>query len=586
MYRQCCIWSHGQTPVWRLFATNALFLWAAIASGQDVAIDARTSSDHIEQLAPDELFRSLSEADKAFREFDYPSAAKLYERITERNPYNGDYWMRLARCQDQIKNYDKAIVSLQRALDLGDDSPPGQTQYQIAVLYTRQGDVKSAIDWLEKSMRARHEHRPVLGTDKRLDSLRSDPRFAAVAGTAVDAGKLSRAEQWSRDLDHLVEEAARMHPLWHEGNRAERFRRAAEILRGRITDLTDEQLFVEIQKTIVLLGDGHSRVQTLGKVAATPRLPLVLHFFSDGLFVTDAADAYRDLVGCRIDRIGKVAPPEAERLLAQIVSHDNPIGIKANGPFSLVNPQRLLALGMIEDTSKVRLEVTDPAGEQRVVDVEPDKPLAQSGNLFPSKLPGAAEPPFYMRRIKENLWFEALPEIDGVYVQFNEVSNQAGRQIVDVARALREYLVAHPTKVLVLDVRHNGGGNTYLYLPLLKALMHYELIQPEGKIFAIIGRHTFSAAQNFTNDVDRLTGAIFVGEPTGSRPSFAGESTQAVLPYSGVGLSISTRIHAHAYATDRRIWIAPDVPAELSSSDYFANRDPALAAIRAIVNNK
>jgi hypothetical protein len=99
----------------------------------------------------------------------------------------------------------------------------------------------------------------------------------------------------------------------------------------------------------------------------------------------------------------------------------------------------------------------------------------------------------------------------------------------------------------------------------------------------VIGRATFSAAQNFTNDVDRLTGTIFVGEPTGSRPSFAGEGTMAVLPYSGIGLSISTRLHQHAYATDRRIWIAPDVPAELSSADYFANRDPALDAIQAIV---
>lgn len=138
----------------------------------------------------------------------------------------------------------------------------------------------------------------------------------------------------------------------------------------------------------------------------------------------------------------------------------------------------------------------------------------------------------------------------------------------------------------MLDVRHNGGGNTYLYPPLLKALLYYELTQPGGKIFAIIGRQTFSAAQNFTNDVDRLTDAIFVGEPTGSRPSFAGESTQAVLPYSGVGFGISTCLHQHVYATDRRIWIAPDVPAELSSADYFANRDPALAAILDIMKRQ
>ncbi len=134
-----------------------------------------------------------------------------------------------------------------------------------------------------------------------------------------------------------------------------------------------------------------------------------------------------------------------------------------------------------------------------------------------------------------------------------------------------------------MDLRHNGGGDTYLYPPLLKTLLFYELTQPDGRIFALIGRNTFSAAQNFTNDVDRLTAAVFVGEPTGSRPSFVGESTRVVLPYSDVGVSISTRLHQHAYATDRRIWVAPDIPVALSSTDYFANRDPALAAILEII---
>ena len=481
---------------------------------------------------------------------------------------------------------ERAISSFQRGLALGDDSAPGQTEYLIALLYVRTGDAKNAIDWLEKAMAARHEHRPVLRTDKRLDALRSDPRFARLAADAIDADTLSREQRWRRDLDHLADEAARMHVLWHEGDRAQRFLHAVRGIQERIGDLTDEQLLVEIQKAIVLLGDGHSSVRTPGKVPATRRLPLTVYFFSDGLFVIDAAERYKDLIGCRIDKIGAASPADAERLLAQVVSHDNPMGIKANGSYSLVNPQRLLSLGMIDDPREVQLQVTDRAGNRSTVAIEPSKPLAQTGNLFASKLAGSADPPLYLRRVGENLWFEPLPEIDGVYVQFNQVGNQKDRQIVDVVRELRDYLASHSCKALVLDVRHNGGGNTYLYPPLLKALLYYELTQPGGKIFAIIGRQTFSAAQNFTNDVDRLTDAIFVGEPTGSRPSFAGESTQAVLPYSGVGFGISTRLHQHVYATDRRIWIAPDVPAELSSADYFANRDPALAAILDIMKRQ
>jgi hypothetical protein len=192
----------------------------------------------------------------------------------------------------------------------------------------------------------------------------------------------------------------------------------------------------------------------------------------------------------------------------------------------------------------------------------------------------------YLKRVGDYFWFEPLAEIDGLYVQFNQVMNQKGRTIAEFGKELRSYLDAHPTKALVIDVRHNGGGDTYLYLQLLKTLLYYEFSRPEGKLFAVIGRNTFSACQNFSTDVDRMTDAIFVGEPTGSSPNMAGESTETVLPYSGLGVSISTRLHHHSYATDRRIWIAPDVPAELSSVDYFANRDPALEAIRAIVKRE
>ena len=49
----------------------------------------------------------------------------------------------------------------------------------------------------------------------------------------------------------------------------------------------------------------------------------------------------------------------------------------------------------------------------------------------------------------------------------------------------------------------------------------------------IIGRDTFSAAQNTISELERRTKAILVGEPTGSSPNFIGESLAIPLPYSG-----------------------------------------------------
>jgi hypothetical protein len=101
---------------------------------------------------------------------------------------------------------------------------------------------------------------------------------------------------------------------------------------------------------------------------------------------------------------------------------------------------------------------------------------------------------------------------------------------------------------------------------------------------AIIGRNTFSAAQNFTSYLDMLTDVIFVGEPTSSRPVHVGDEAMVRLPYSGIVGSIAAYLHHDAISRDARVWIAPDAPVGLSWADYAAGKDPALDAAVAILS--
>jgi hypothetical protein len=85
---------------------------------------------------------------------------------------------------------------------------------------------------------------------------------------------------------------------------------------------------------------------------------------------------------------------------------------------------------------------------------------------------------------------------------------------------------------LVIDLRWNGGGNTLLVQPLLHHLISCAKVRRPAGLFVIIGRGTFSAAQNTATAIERETSAVFVGEPSGSRPNFIGETMQFELPYS------------------------------------------------------
>ena len=92
-----------------------------------------------------------------------------------------------------------------------------------------------------------------------------------------------------------------------------------------------------------------------------------------------------------------------------------------------------------------------------------------------------------------------------------------------------------------------------------------------------MGRTTFSAAQHFLHKFEELTYAVFVGEPSGAKPSHFGDGRRIVLDNSGLTLRVST-IYWHSWlANDFRDAINPHIPVTMSSSDYPC-QDPVLRA--------
>jgi hypothetical protein len=180
---------------------------------------------------------------------------------------------------------------------------------------------------------------------------------------------------------------------------------------------------------------------------------------------------------------------------------------------------------------------------------------------------------------------EPVTEAEAVYFQYNQVQNMDGVTIDMFADSLVATLRRTGARNLIVDVRRNSGGNGFLNRPLVNALVHFETDAPDHRIYGIAGRNTFSAAQNFINVVEGMTDAIFVGEPTGSRPNMIGESTTVILPYSGLRTSISSRLFQDSHAHDDRVWIPPDVPVTMTSTDYFENRDPVLDAVFELIRD-
>jgi C-terminal processing protease CtpA/Prc len=143
---------------------------------------------------------------------------------------------------------------------------------------------------------------------------------------------------------------------------------------------------------------------------------------------------------------------------------------------------------------------------------------------------------------------------------------------------LRQVIADGKPRHLILDLRHNSGGNSFSYVELLRTLVAFSAGEGQ-KVYVLIGRNVYSAAANLSTDLERLVRPVFVGEPTSGTGNQWGDENPFILPYSGLAGAFSGVRWQLSNPWDERRSIVPQVPVQLTAGDYFAGRDPALDAV-------
>src|SRR5687768_1360623 len=386
-----------------------------------------------------------------------------------------------------------------------------------------------------------------------------------------------RVNGWRHDIAFWLEQVRKQHYIYKSKPLPASLVRAAADLSRNVPKFSDERVLFEMQRLAAHIGDGHTYVLPLGaKRVIGSVIPLRFYLFSDGLFVIDASPGHERWIGSRLISIGNTSSAVILERMKPAISADNRFAYRWIGPpfLNLRGVIESIADGVTSDSIPVTLR--DRAGRLHKLKFTSGPPPRMRGvpKLMASRLPGAPTPPIWLRQVEKNFWMSSLAD-GALYVQFNQVRDGDTEPLSQSGAALKQELTAKRPSRVILDVRHNNGGNSYLYPPIIDALTTWERDVPSGKLYVITGRNTFSAAQNFIAQLDRRTRAVFVGEPSSSRPNFVGEENNLALPWSGAMASISNRYHENIPG-DNREWIEPDMKIELSSSHYFANRDPVL----------
>lgn len=401
------------------------------------------------------------------------------------------------------------------------------------------------------------------------------------AGSAAPALAMSAAEQSARreDLRYLAEQLRTRHPKPFYRTSAAAFEQAVQQLDAAIPALTRDQFVVGLIQVAAMI-DGHTQLPIWQPGLGFHMYPLRLYWFRDGLFVIDAQPPYADAIGARVLRIGALDTAEAARQLDPLAQHDNAMTTRSVAPMFYLMPEAQAARGVAAPGAPAfTLAYAD--GSERALTPEPitiADYLAWAGGRL-AGLPQRAQP-LALSRLAEAFWLTTLQDGQVAYVQYNQVrrANQAGETLSAFARRLAGLLDQGTVRRVVLDMRHNGGGDNTTYGPLLRLLRGHALFQQPGALYVMVGRQTFSAATNFVTELERAGGATFVGEPTGGSPNLYGDTRSFRLPNSGLTVQISSRYWQMSTPDDARDTLEPQIAAELTSQDFFGGNDPALAA--------
>jgi hypothetical protein len=228
------------------------------------------------------------------------------------------------------------------------------------------------------------------------------------------------------------------------------------------------------------------------------------------------------------------------------------------------------------------MELRMPDGSRRTVAVptSQERPRDRQDRMVAA--PSVA-PPLYLSRMNEMHWEQRLPEHDALYVQMNNVLDDPEETLWAFGQRLRRVLGELNPRNLIIDLRHNNGGSTNLYVEFLRSVIAFDA--QEGKqVYVLIGRRSYSATGNLITDLERLVDPVFVGEASSECCNLYGDPAHVRLPYSGIeGELTGVKWNLSGNVFDARREMSPDVPVQLTAPAYFAGKDPALEAVFEVI---
>jgi hypothetical protein len=397
--------------------------------------------------------------------------------------------------------------------------------------------------------------------------------FFCLFSMQLQSQQVMSCNQWKEDILFLQKKLEERHVnIYHTISKEAFNTKVTQLVQAACT-LDERSLIVRLSELVASVQDAHTYLSIRQRSKwVFKKLPIEVELFYDGVFITHADKKYVSLIGEKIIAINDIPISQVLHKIKGVGYRENEMTEMGSVPVWLMYPDVLKTFGIAKSTDSIKIQTNNKA--YILPAYRPD-----SLQLI-SFLDNKKDIPDYTSKKDSIYWYKHFPAQSALYAQVNLMRQDKDHTFKDLSDKITSFVNQFQPKKLVLDLRFNVGGNSKLAYPLIYALMHYERTVPDGKLFVITSRRTLSASIVVSDEINKFTNAIFVGEPTGAAPNLYGENTyDLTLPNSALWISYSSAYFQSAGPFVRDKWIAPRLSIKMNSDDYFTLKDPMLDAI-------
>ena len=334
---------------------------------------------------------------------------------------------------------------------------------------------------------------------------------------------------WPNDLQYFKTELPKKHKNLFFKISEKEFNSRINTLIKKSNDLPDIAIGVRLQQLFADIGDPHSNISLQKFIDGKNDLPIRAYWFDDGVYITKTSESHKKIIGSKILKINGHPLKTVIDSLATMLVQDNPSINKAYLIRNIGTTDILEYFGFIDPEKEIIYELENGEGIFKELFKIGEKEKMTVTLPIENKGIGYQDQSTFF-------WDRYMADDSIYYVQYNRCKSRESEKKYGSKKKAKTYpsfkifkkkvfatIEKKPVNKFIFDMRHNGGGSSFMATQFVKELKKYQKINQRGKLFVIIGRRTFSSAIINTMNFKRDTEAIIIGEETAGSPDHYGE---------------------------------------------------------------